>query len=277
MSRTFLRFPEGKEKALTFSFDDGVPHDVRLIALFDKLGLKGTFNLNSGAFGTPFQDSHYVNAEDVAEIYKNHEVAVHGFDHDWPHVLPNDRMMHEIFVDRINLEKASGKFVRGLAYPWGTFNDRTVEVEKLAGIKYARTTLATHGFELPTDWLRLNPTCHHEDPQIEAIINNFVNDKPSNQPYYRQGWLFYIWGHAYEYDTEEKWEIIEKKLTKLAGKEDTWYATNIEIYEYVEGYRNLVFSADGTMVYNPFAFDIWLERDKKKVYCIPAGKTVIFD
>lgn len=38
----------GKKKAVTFSFDDGVTQDIRLIEIFNKYGLKGTFNLNSG-------------------------------------------------------------------------------------------------------------------------------------------------------------------------------------------------------------------------------------
>lgn len=41
----------GKCKAVTFSYDDGVSQDVRLIALLDKYGLKATFNLNSEMFG----------------------------------------------------------------------------------------------------------------------------------------------------------------------------------------------------------------------------------
>ena len=43
----------GKKKAITFSFDDGVWQDRRLIEIFNKYGLKGTFNLNSEAFGMP--------------------------------------------------------------------------------------------------------------------------------------------------------------------------------------------------------------------------------
>jgi peptidoglycan/xylan/chitin deacetylase (PgdA/CDA1 family) len=41
-----------KKKAITFSFDDGVLQDIRAIAILDKYGLKATFNLNSGKFGT---------------------------------------------------------------------------------------------------------------------------------------------------------------------------------------------------------------------------------
>ena len=40
----------GKKKAVTFSFDDGVMQDIRVIEILDKYGLKGTFNLNKGVF-----------------------------------------------------------------------------------------------------------------------------------------------------------------------------------------------------------------------------------
>ena len=50
MSSLFMRFPGGKVKALTLSYDDGVEQDVRLIDIMQKHGLKGTFNLNSGLY-----------------------------------------------------------------------------------------------------------------------------------------------------------------------------------------------------------------------------------
>ena len=41
----------GKKKAITFSFDDGVSQDAALIEILDRYGLKATFNINSGFFG----------------------------------------------------------------------------------------------------------------------------------------------------------------------------------------------------------------------------------
>ena len=40
MSSIFMRFPEGKKKALTLSYDDGVEQDIRLISIMKKNGLK---------------------------------------------------------------------------------------------------------------------------------------------------------------------------------------------------------------------------------------------
>ena len=59
----------------------------------------------------------------------------------------------------------------------------------------------------------------------------------------------------------------------VANKEDTWYATNIEIYDYVEAYRSLEYSTDLKRAYNPSAKAVWIKVNGK-VYKIPSGKTV---
>ncbi len=41
-------------KYLTFSYDDGVTQDIRLIELFNKYGMKATFNINSGLLEIQF-------------------------------------------------------------------------------------------------------------------------------------------------------------------------------------------------------------------------------
>ena len=46
----FLRFPGGKTKALTLSYDDGCKQDIRFSKIVTKYGLKCTFNLNSNSF-----------------------------------------------------------------------------------------------------------------------------------------------------------------------------------------------------------------------------------
>lgn len=41
-------YPGGKAKVVTFSYDDGVRFDGKLIEIFNRHGMKGTFNLNAG-------------------------------------------------------------------------------------------------------------------------------------------------------------------------------------------------------------------------------------
>ena len=47
----YMKFKDGKSKALTLSYDDAVVQDIRLIGIMDKYGIKGTFNVNSGWYG----------------------------------------------------------------------------------------------------------------------------------------------------------------------------------------------------------------------------------
>ena len=56
----FLRFPEGKTKALTFSYDDGCPEDLRLSDVLSAHGLKGTFNLTGTVIRGKNALSNYV-------------------------------------------------------------------------------------------------------------------------------------------------------------------------------------------------------------------------
>ena len=73
--------------------------------------------------------------------------------------------------------------------------------------------------------------------------------------------LFYMWGHSYEFDSDNKWERLDKICKLLSGKEDVWYATNIEIYDYVKAYESLVYSADGNVIYNPTLYTLWFDTD----------------
>lgn len=278
MSRNFIRFYDGKPKALTFSYDDGVTQDIRLMEIFNARGLKGTFNINSGSLGSIGSPLQHILSEDaVATEYRKggHEVACHGLTHDFLEKLPTDRALHEILIDRCNLEKLTGRIVRGLAYPWGTYNADTIKAASAAGIVYARTVVSTGNFGIPTDWMQWHATCHHNDLRVMELADSFNGDTPDNLPYDRTPWLFYVWGHSYEFDAAGNWAHMETFCDKVAGKEDVWYATNIEIHDYIEAYRALSFSCDGELVHNPSGMDVWLEHNRK-IFRIPAGKTISF-
>ena len=55
-------YPGGKKRVVTFSYDDGSKNDARLIALFNKYGVLGTFHLN----GIDFTEGYYPRREDRA-------------------------------------------------------------------------------------------------------------------------------------------------------------------------------------------------------------------
>lgn len=272
----FYRFPGGLSKALTLSYDDGVEQDIRLMELLDRYGIRCTFNLNSGCWakeGTVYpqgQIHRRMSASQVAKVYRNpnHEVAAHCLTHASLTELTPGQIAHEVLADRENLEAMFGHLVRGLAYPFGTYSDEVVAALKATGTDYARTVVSTNDFTVPTDWLRLHPTCHHNAPNLMQLCDRFLHE---SVPFGSR--LFYLWGHSYEFEANDNWQVMEAFCEKMAGHKDVWYATNIEIVDYVNACRAMLSSADGHTLHNPTATEVWAEVDGRCV-CIRAGETV---
>ena len=118
------------------------------------------------------------------------------------------------------------------------------------------------------------PTAHHDNPQVIEYIKKFMAldlslaYKASLHPR-----LFYLWGHSFEFERKHNWEHLETLCQMLSGKENVWYATNVEIYDYVKAYNSLIYSADGTIVYNPTLIDVWFDVDKT-LYLVKSGETI---
>ena len=254
----FNVFKGGARMCVTFSYDDGKLNDIRLCELLKKYGLKGTFNLNSCNIG---KDT-YINEDDVKKMVSDgFEVAIHAVNHPNLETLSDQLITAEILEDKRYFEKLTGKIITGMAYPFGTYDDRVIRIAKSCGIKYSRTT-KYNAYKLPSEFLEWHSTCHHRD------MAKFV---PLQNNWWHQ--ILYVWGHSYEFNSEEVWAEFEENLKKIAFKDDIWYATNGEICEYVNAQKSLEFSADGDMVYNPTAIDVYINVNWKPVL-IKAGETV---
>lgn len=227
----------GKTKAVTFSYDDGTTQDRRFIKMLDKYGLKGTFNLNSNRFGQPrvlIRNGVTVphckpSAEEIADIYAGHEIAVHTLDH--PHLTECDEaeIIRQIEEDRKNLERICGYSVVGMAYPGGGVNndDRVAAVvREHTSMRYARTTTENHSFELQNDLYRFDPTVRHQhwDKLFELADEFLALPEITETPK-----IFYIWGHTFEFDIDDSWDMMEKFCKKISGRDDVFYGTNREI------------------------------------------------
>ena len=227
----------GKKKAITFSFDDGITQDIRLVELFNKYRLKGTFNLNSGLFGGSRQVNHHgtmvehtkILPHQVRELYQGHEVAVHTLTHKSLKLLDEAEIIEQVEEDRLALSDLCGYEVFGMAYPGGSSctDERVAEVLRThTPIRYARTTTPTRSFEVKvSDFLLYNPTVHHTAPDFEELVDRFLGTRAERPQ------LLYIWGHAYEMDTPDiSWERFEGICEKMAGRKDIFYGTNVEVF-----------------------------------------------
>lgn len=259
-------FPEGKYKALTMSYDDGKPEDERLVALFNNYGIKGTFNLNAGLYDEV--PSERLPKERIAELYKGHEVATHSYTHPTLARCPMVQIAEEILQDRKELEALTGGLVRGHAYPNGSYNDEIKALLKKLGIAYGRVTKSVADYALPKDPMEWHPTCSHKDSTLLDKAHFFAD---FNKKWYLK--LMYVWGHSYDLSNDD-WKVMEEFCEVIGNRDDIWYATNIEIIDYMEVLERLKFTADGHGVFNPSAQSAWLEIDDTRIVEVPAGKYV---
>jgi len=263
-------FPGGRYKALTMSYDDGVVEDERLVQIFNENGIKGTFNINAGLIELGAR----IRKERIRELYQGHEVATHAYTHATLARCPMVEVAAEILKDRAELEEITGQLVRGHAYPNGSYSEEIKELFQKLEIAYGRVTSPHPAggmkvYALPEDPLEWRPTCHHKDPTLMERGEWLVNYK--TKQYLR---LMYVWGHSYEFRKDDNWELIENFCKLVGGHEDIWYATNIEIIDYMEVLKRLRFSADGTHVYNPSVQSAWLTVEEDYVVEVPGGAYV---
>ncbi len=264
MQKNFMRFPEGKKKVFTLSYDDNMQQDERLIREMEKRGVRGTFNLIPGWFSK--EDEVFPEGENYRPVSESQarriydspvvEVANHGDCHKYMTTLTTAEMADDILACRRKLETMFQQNVRGMAYPYGWWNDTLKQVLHMCNIVYCRTVESTLDFGFPLDWLSWNPTCHHDDPHLMELTGEFIHMDPDEEPK-----MFYVWGHTFEFEDNDNWEVIEKLLADIGGRNDIWYATNMEIYQYVQAFQNLDISVDGRRIVNPAKIPVWAEID----------------
>ena len=226
---------QGRKKAVTFSYDDGVTQDRRLIEILNRYGLKATFNLNSGLLGgksTLVRNGVTVRHDKIAPaevraVYGGHEVAAHTLTHPALRTLPDDEIVRQVEEDRLALSALCGYEVVGMAYPGGGVNhDARVErlVREKTGIRYARTTDANGSFALSSDLIALAPTVYHLDTDEMFDLGKTFLAENADKPE-----LFYIWGHSYEFDAWNFWGRFEDFCRMISGHGDVFYGTNREV------------------------------------------------
>lgn len=220
----------GKKKAVTFSFDDGVEQDKRLVALFNQYQVKGTFNLNSGVQtrGSVWKNGDVrisrLNYKEAKDIYRGHEIASHGLIHQKLDELDEETLYNEIFMDKLFLETYFEQPVTGFAYPYGAYNDKVFRVLSDCGFSYARTVEATHSFTLQRkELLRFHPSFAQGEKELIQGVQRFLDSEEEGLQ------LLYIWGHSYELDIEKSWERMEELLKLLSMRDDIFYGTNAQV------------------------------------------------
>ncbi|WZL81708.1 polysaccharide deacetylase family protein [Vallitaleaceae bacterium 9-2] len=259
MRKVYYCFPQGKHKVFTLSYDDGRCADRRLIEIMNRHGIRGTFHLNAGLMGSHDR----IPKEEVSTLYQGHEVAAHTYNHPTIARSPREELIDQVMQDRKELEALVGYPVRGMSYPNGSYNQRIIEALPHLGIEYSRVVGGHQTYQLPDNFYTWQATCHHNRQGIERA-KEFVELHKTQYLY-----MLYIWGHSYEFDNDDNWETIEEICRIVGNQEDIWYATNIEIVDYLKALDRLQFNTERTQVLNASHLTLWLDVDGKKTMIQP--------
>ena len=279
---------DGKpKKFFTLSFDDGITQDLKVIEILKKYDVTCvSFNINTGLYGANWDwvgpaigdpnipHQRFTEEELKTGIYDGYEVLVHTMNH--PSLKNYDKrasqIKKEVGKDADNIEALTGVRPVGMAWPGGDteYTDKTIElVLENTDIRFARGTTSTYNFELPEYFMKWMPTCSAIDPQCLTLAQEFIDAECT------EDMLFYVWGHSYEFPRDNNWDMMEEFCRLAGNREDIWYATNIEIVDYVNAQKALRFSADCDKVYNPSFTDVWFTVNGETV-CCKAGTGISF-
>ncbi|MDE3255307.1 MAG: polysaccharide deacetylase family protein [Bacteroidota bacterium] len=270
-----MRFPNGKAKALLLSYDDGHTEDRQLVNLLNRYALKGTFHLNSNKLDT----KDYLKKDEIKALFKGHEVSIHTFNHPGLGNLTSKEIAYEVLEDQKELTRLMGDTIKGMAYPFGNYNDTVIAVIKKLGIHYARTVEDSYAFGIPDDFLKWHPSIHQfakaywkpNDPENDArelvlfykTIHSFLEQKEVA--------VLDIWGHTWEQGSDTaKWQETERFIKLLAYNTDIYYTTQIELVAYIQAFQQLEFEDDKRVLFNPTSAILYYTY-KNKVFAIEAG------
>jgi peptidoglycan/xylan/chitin deacetylase (PgdA/CDA1 family) len=258
-------FPCGKRKALVMSYDDGSEHDRRLVDLFNRYGIRASFHLNSGRLGEP----HHISPAEVRSLYQGHEVSCHTVNHPNLTQLSENAIRREIVEDRKRLEDLIGAPVRGLAYPFGIYNESVVSLLPELGIEYARTAISTYRLTIPEHFLLWETTCHHNAAfdMGEMFLANHNQELA----------LLYVWGHSYELagfmssDPAKNWQYMEALCHLLHGHDSVYYTTTIDLADYLNALKKIELLPKEKVIANGSDSTVWISC-KDTVIRLPPGE-----
>ena len=246
------KIPSGTKKYATMSFDDGATYDEEIANTLNKYGLEATFFLNTGVLGQAITgvngairltEAQLVNAINNG-FYKGHDMASHGYRHapggfavggvtQWSHA----DIIAEVHNDIAKIETITGKRPIGFAYPGGTTytNEEVRNVFRyFTYAMFARGTLDTYQFGIPTDWMNWQPTCEVAADKsltggfdICALFDEYVNNDRTDDFE-----VFYMWDHSWAIVMYGKSQIFDNFCNAVdQARDKVACLTNTEFYK----------------------------------------------
>lgn len=246
-------FPNFCKKALVLSIDDGKPQDEQLAEIFNRNGIKATFNVF-------YKNGNY------AKRYAGHEVASHSEGHinmsaNADNVKTTAECIAAIENGKTLVEDMFGKgSCTGFAWPYGVPVTRSDYGELLAAVKknysYARAVLTSRNFNIPTDWYDFRTTCLITE--LNDYLDDFLKDGGDLK-------LLSAWGHSTDLDANANfgWSEMENFCKTVGARSDVWKATTAEVCKYTKAMKKL--NMKNNILYNPSDTDVYVIANGENV------------
>ena len=211
-------------KYFVFSIDDGTIYDETTIEIFNRYGIKGTFNLNSG-----LQDFVWYLGDlpirrlplyEYRSLYDGHEVASHTLTHPYLDQCPDDVVVREVSEDINNLEAIFEHEVKSFATPFETCGDREVWlISNYTKATNIRLSEIDESFKKPSDPYHIKVTALDINRALE-LIQDFINDDNAE--------LFVYAGHSYDFYVENTFYLLEELIKTLVNNKDSIKVTTMQ-------------------------------------------------
>lgn len=260
-------YPDFREKALTFSCDDGAyASDVIFIDLLKKYNLKATFNIVGKWMNN---NSTWYTSEAQKGIYDGFEVASHGYTHgQWASFANDDAAKNDLKTNWDYLTNLFGKVPQGFAWPYGDPNNAVLSrYVKELGAEYARPADSVTNYYFPSDWYSWKQKFCSVD-NVNSYGYDFFKLKYDGTPL-----VCTFWMHSSEWNTagkfisggtaKQQWDVLEGFMKKASEDETIWAATNIEIVRYAKALERVVVTENS--IQNPSELDVYLGVNGEKI------------
>ena len=262
-------YPDFARKAFLFGSDDGANADKRVIATFNKYGIKGSFNL----VGYKYANYTDTQLEELRNIYAGHEIVNHSYSHFSMKSTNTAKTDEDCINDMIRgeevLEKIFGQKINGFIWPITT-GDRPAVLE-VSNERYlwARSAPEQAGgdyFGIPetfkpawawtcVDW---NANKNFIDRYTEEYLG-LETDRLT---------VYTLWCHANNYDAYDLWDVFDRFIDNYTGSaQNIWNPYPTDYVKYINATRELVIEND--YIFNPTNIDIYAEIGSEQLI-IPA-------
>jgi peptidoglycan/xylan/chitin deacetylase (PgdA/CDA1 family) len=213
--------PRGARVAVVTSWDDGREEDVPAAEMMRRYGIEGTFFVNEFSWAR----------ERALELEAlGFEVASHSVTHPFAWLTSPAQWREECMQMRLSLETKLRHPVVTFGYPYGyreaydARGDYVLRGVREAGYWSGRSTdVGPERVDGYVEPLALKTDGHFLQPLAKL-------DEAWDAAWSVPGGVLYFWGHAWENRTPEEWKRFEELLSHFAGRPQTWYANQGQLF-----------------------------------------------